>query len=93
MLRFGIISTAKIAQDHVIPAIQDARNCVVSAIASRDHAKARAVADRFSVPHAFGSYEEMLASDVIDAVYIPLPTSQHVEWTIKAANRRQTRAV
>ncbi len=86
MLRFGIISTAKIAQDHVIPAIQDARNCVVSAIASRDHAKARAVADRFSVPHAFGSYEEMLASDVIDAVYIPLPTSQHVEWTIKAAN-------
>lgn len=86
MLRFGIISTAKIAQDHVIPAIQDAQNCVVSAIASRDHAKARAVADRFSVPHAFGSYEEMLASDVIDAVYIPLPTSQHVEWTIKSAD-------
>ncbi|MDH7802624.1 putative dehydrogenase [Rhizobium sp. AN70] len=86
MLRFGIISTAKIAQDHVIPAIQDAKNCVVSAIASRDHTKARMVADRFSVPHAFGSYEEMLASDVIDAVYIPLPTSQHVEWTIKAAN-------
>ncbi len=86
MLRFGIISTAKIARDHVIPAIQDAENCVVSAIASRDHARARAVADRFSVAHAFGSYEEMLASDVIDAVYIPLPTSQHVEWTIKAAD-------
>lgn len=86
MLRFGIISTAKIAQDHVIPAIQDAQNCVVSAIASRDPAKARAVADRFSVPYAFGSYEEMLASDVIDAVYIPLPTSQHVEWTVRAAD-------
>ena len=86
MLRFGIISTAKIAQDHVIPAMQDAKDCVVSAIASRDLAKARVVADRFSVPHAFGSYEEMLASDVIDAVYIPLPTSQHVEWTIRAAD-------
>ncbi|MFK0385238.1 Gfo/Idh/MocA family protein [Agrobacterium sp. NPDC090273] len=85
MLRFGIISTAKIAQDHVIPAIQDARDCVVTAIASRDLGKARSVADRFSAPHAFGTYEEMLASDVIDAVYIPLPTSQHVEWTIKAA--------
>lgn len=85
MLRFGILSTAKIGQTAVVPAIQDAENCVVTAIASRDHARARAMADRFSVPHAFGSYEEMLASDVIDAVYIPLPTSQHVEWTIKAA--------
>lgn len=86
MLRFGILSTAKIGRELVVPAIQDAQNCVVTAIASRDLAKARAMADRFSVPHAFGSYEEMLASDMIDAVYIPLPTSQHVEWTIKAAD-------
>lgn len=85
MFRFGILSTARIGQNAVIPAIQDAENAVVSAIASRDLARARAMADRFSVPHAFGSYEEMLASDAIDAVYIPLPTSQHVEWTIKAA--------
>ncbi|WP_331372964.1 Gfo/Idh/MocA family protein [Sinorhizobium chiapasense] len=86
MLRFGILSTAKIGRELVVPAIQDAENCVVSAVASRDLAKARAMADRFSVQHAFGSYEEMLASDVIDAVYIPLPTSQHVDWTIKAAD-------
>ena len=86
MLRFGIISTAKIGHELVVPAIQDAENCVVTAIASRDLAKARAYADRFSIPHAFGSYEEMLASDQIDAVYIPLPTSQHIEWSIKAAD-------
>jgi predicted dehydrogenase len=86
MLRFGILSTAKIARDAVMPAIQDAENCIVSAVASRDMTKARALADRFGAPHAFGSYEEMLGSDVIDAVYIPLPTSQHVEWAIKAAN-------
>jgi predicted dehydrogenase len=86
MLRFGIISTAKIGRDLVVPAIQDAENCVVTAVASRDLTNARAMADRFSVPHAFGSYDEMLASDKIDAVYIPLPTSQHVEWSIKAAD-------
>lgn len=86
MLRFGILSTAKIARDAVMPAIQDAENAVITAVASRDVSKARALADRFGVPYAFGSYEEMLASDVIDAVYIPLPTSQHVEWSIKAAN-------
>jgi predicted dehydrogenase len=85
MLRFGILSTAKIARDAVIPAIQDAENCVVSAIASRDIAKAQAVAERFGIAETFGSYEEMLQSDAIDAVYIPLPTSQHVEWSIKAA--------
>lgn len=86
MLRFGILSTAKIGRELVVPAIQDAENCVVTAIASRDFDKARAMADRFSVPHAFGRYEEMLASDLIDAVYIPLPTSQHIEWSIKAAD-------
>jgi predicted dehydrogenase len=86
MLRFGILSTAKIGRDAVVPAMQDAENGVVTAVASRDLSKARAMADRFSVQHAFGSYEEMLASDVIDAVYIPLPTSKHVEWSIKAAD-------
>ena len=86
MIRWGILSTAKIGIDHVIPAILKSDNGVVSAIASRSVEKAQAVAERFGAPHAFGSYEEMLASDAIDAVYIPLITSQHVEWSIKAAD-------
>lgn len=85
MLRFGILSTAKIGRELVVPAIQDAENAVVTAIASRDLARARAMADRFSVAHAFGDYDAMLASDQIDAVYIPLPTAQHVEWSLRAA--------
>ncbi|MGN6471861.1 MAG: Gfo/Idh/MocA family protein [Rhizobiaceae bacterium] len=89
MFRWGILSTAKIGRDHVIPALQDAENGVVAAIASRDLAKARALADRFGVPHPFGSYEEMLASDAIDGVYIPLPTSEHVEWAIRAADAKK----
>ncbi len=85
MLKFGIVSTANIGVAHVIPAIQNASNCMVAAIASRDRKKARKVARQFDVPLTFGSYEELLESDEIDAVYIPLPTSQHVEWTLKAA--------
>ena len=88
MLRFGILSTAKIGRELVVPAIQDAENCVVTAVASRDLAKARAMADRFSVPHAFGSYEEMLASDTIDAVYIPLPTSRPMPESMCSAKSR-----
>ena len=86
MFRWGVLSTAKIGREHVIPAILEAGNGVLSAIASRDVEKARALAHRFGAPHAFGSYEEMLASDAIDGVYIPLPTSQHVEWAIRAAD-------
>ena len=85
MFRWGVLSTANIARNQLLPAMQDARNGVASAIASRDLARARDVADRFGAPHAFGSYEELLASDTVDGVYIPLPTSQHVGWSLKAA--------
>lgn len=85
MFRWGVLSTAKIGREQVLPAISEAENGVLAAVASRDAAKARALADRFGAPHAFGSYEAMLASDTIDGVYIPLPTSQHVEWAVKAA--------
>jgi len=85
MFRWGILSTAKIAREQLLPAMQDAENGVVTAIASRDKSRAQALAGRFGVPHAFGSYEELLASDTVDGVYIPLPTSQHIEWSLKAA--------
>ncbi|MEP2027268.1 MAG: Gfo/Idh/MocA family oxidoreductase [Paracoccaceae bacterium] len=89
MLNWGILSTAKIGVEHVIPAILSSNNGSVAAIASRSLAKAEKLAERFVIPHVFGSYEEMLASDAIDAVYIPLPTSQHVEWAIKAADAKK----
>jgi predicted dehydrogenase len=84
MFRWGVLSTAKIAREHLLPAMVEAENGVLSAIASRDLSKARALADRFGAPHAFGSYGELLASKDVDGVYIPLPTAQHVEWTAKA---------
>ncbi|MDC0434020.1 Gfo/Idh/MocA family oxidoreductase [bacterium] len=84
MIRFGILSTATIAREQLIPAIHQAHNAQLAAIASRKEKKARSLAQTCGAASAFGSYEEMLASDTIDAVYIPLPTSQHVEWTLKA---------
>lgn len=84
MFRWGVLSTAKIGREQVLPAIADSDNGVLTAVASRDAARARKLADRFGARHAFGSYEELLASDTVDGVYIPLPTSQHVEWAAKA---------
>jgi len=85
MFRWGILSTANIGLENVIPAHLEADNATVAAIASRSIRKARKVAAHFGIPNAFGSYDELLASDLIDAVYIPLPTSQHIEWSIRAA--------
>ena len=84
-VRWGIISTADIGVSKVVPAIQAADNCEVVGIASRGYDRARDVADRLGIPHAHGSYEELLATPDIDAVYIPLPNDMHREWTLKAA--------
>ncbi len=84
MFRWGVLSTARIGREQVLPAIAEADNGILAAVASRDIGKARALATRFGAAHAFGSYEELLASNGVDGVYIPLPTSQHVEWAAKA---------
>lgn len=86
MLRWGILSTAKIAREQMVPAIQLAKNACVSGIASRELGKAEAMAKRFSIPETYGSYEAMLASPTLDAIYIPLPSAHHVDWSIQAAN-------
>ena len=84
-IRWGIISTARIGTDKVIPAIQKGENCEVVAIASRDQRTAAEVAGNLAIPHAYGSYEDLLESDDVDAVYIPLPNHLHAEWTKAAA--------
>ncbi|MBZ9849796.1 Gfo/Idh/MocA family oxidoreductase [Mesorhizobium sp. CA14] len=84
MFRWGVLSTAKIGREQLLPAIVESENGVLSAIASRDLSKAKALGERFGACHAFGSYEDLLACKQVDGVYIPLPTSQHVEWTAKA---------
>ncbi len=84
-VRWGILSTADIGMSKVTPAIQRAPNCDVVAIASRDGQRAAEAAGRLGIPRSFGAYEELLSSDDIDAVYIPLPNDMHAEWTFKAA--------
>jgi predicted dehydrogenase len=85
VLRWGILSTADIARRKVVPGMRTAERCEVVAIASRDGARARTVADELGIPTAHGSYEALLADPGIDAVYIPLPNHLHAEWAIAAA--------
>jgi predicted dehydrogenase len=91
LCRFGILGTAGIARKNW-RGIHLSGNATVSAVASRNIASANKFIDECSAqvpqrtrPQAFGSYEELLASDAVDAVYIPLPTALRHEWVIRAA--------
>ncbi|MDT3375941.1 Gfo/Idh/MocA family oxidoreductase [Labrys neptuniae] len=82
--RWGILSTAKIGTGKVIPGIQRAKGAEAVAIASRDLARAEAVAKELGIPKAYGSYEALLADPDIDAIYNPLPNHLHVPLTLQA---------
>ena len=84
-VRWGILSTAAIAVNKVILAMQQGDWSEVLAIASRDINKATQVAQRLGIPRAYGTYKELLADREIDAIYNPLPNHLHVPWTIRAA--------
>jgi len=83
-VRWGVLSTANIGMQKVLPAMQRGQLCEIVAIASRDESTAQGAADRLGIPKAYGSYEAMLADPEIDAIYNPLPNHLHVPWSIKA---------
>lgn len=83
-VRWGVLSTARIGVEKVIPAMQLSEYCDIAAIASRSLEKAQVVAEQLVIPKAYSSYEELLADSDVDAVYIPLPNHLHVPWSIRA---------
>ncbi|HCD52346.1 MAG TPA: NAD-binding protein [Balneolaceae bacterium] len=83
-VKWGILSTAKIGTKNVIPSMQRSELCDIVAISSRKLENARNVAEELEIPKYYGSYEELLADEEIEAIYNPLPNHLHVPWTIKA---------
>ncbi len=83
-VRWGVLSTANIGTEKVLPAMQQGQLCEIAALASRSQATGQAAATRLGIPKVYGSYEALLADPEIDAIYNPLPNHLHVPWTIKA---------
>jgi D-xylose 1-dehydrogenase (NADP+, D-xylono-1,5-lactone-forming) len=87
-VRWGVLSTAGIAQKEQIPAFLRSSNAVVTAIATGSGIeKALEVAKRFGIEKTYDSYEKLLDDTEIDAVYIPLPNHLHKKWVIEAAKK------
>ncbi len=82
---WGVLSTAKIGRERVLPGMKKSRLLEIRAIASRDEARAREVAGALGIPKSYGSYEALLADPEIEAVYNPLPNHLHVPLTLQAA--------
>jgi len=82
---WGVLSTAKIGLQKVLPGMQKSPYCDIRAIASRSVDSAAAAARTLGIPKAYGSYEELIADPDIEAIYNPLPNNMHVHWTLEAA--------
>ena len=82
-VKWGFLSTANI-NDKLLPGAEASPDVELVAVASRDLGRAKAYARERGIEHAYGSYEDLLADPKIEAVYISLPNSMHVEWSIQA---------
>ncbi len=83
-LRLGVLGAARIARGGIMPAARRTDSVEVVAVATRGGKKAREVRDIAPDAELFEDYDSLLKSAGVDAIYIPLPNSMHVEWTIKA---------
>jgi xylose dehydrogenase (NAD/NADP) len=86
-LRWGVISSAQIGLNSVIPAIQQSTNGRVVCLGTPRISGIRARAEKLGIPRLYDNYAAVLDDPEVEAVYIPLPNSKHREWTLRAAER------
>ena len=87
-MKLGLLSTARI-NELLVAGARQASDVEVVAIGSRDRVRAEAQAQALGVPRAHGSYEALLADPDVEAVYVALPNSLHVEWSLRALQAGQ----
>lgn len=88
-IKWGVMSTAYIFERDTAEGMRQAENCELYAIAGRSMEKARLFKEKYGFSVAYGSYQELLDDPQVEAVYIPLPNTMHVEWTIKALQAKK----
>ncbi len=82
-LRWGILGTGNIARQFA-QGIKSAKRCELAAVGSRSRSSAHVFAESNEMPQFYGSYQEVLADNAVDVVYVSLPNSMHHEWAIRA---------
>ena len=85
-LKVGILGVSNHFLKRVLLPLKETENCFSYGIASRDKEKASVIADRFNIPKAYTTYDDLLSDPDVDIVYIPLPNHLHAGWIKKAAD-------
>jgi xylose dehydrogenase (NAD/NADP) len=86
-VRWGVISSAQIGLNHIIPAIQRSANGRVVCLGTPHQDRVRERVQKLGIDRLYDSYAAVLDDPEVEAVYIPLPNSMHREWTLRAAER------
>jgi len=89
IINWGILSSAKIGWEHVIPAILKSKNSKLVAIASRNTLRAKKLAQKFKIDKSYGSYQELYKDQEIDVIYNPLPNHLHIKSSIEACKNKK----
>ena len=89
IINWGILSSAKIGWEHVIPAILKSKNSKLVAIASRNTLRAKKLAQKFKIDKSYGSYQELYEDQEIDVIYNPLPNHLHIKSSIEACKNKK----
>ena len=89
IINWGILSSAKIGWEHVIPAILKSKNSKLVAIASRNTLRAKKLAQKFKIDKSYGSYQELYNDQEIDVIYNPLPNHLHIKSSIEACKNKK----
>src|SRR5690606_24705647 len=84
-VRWGVLGSANIAASAFVPAVKESGGGRLVAVGSRDEERARGFAETHGFAKAYGSYEQVLDDPEVEAVYIPLPNTYHLEWIVRAA--------
>ena len=89
IINWGILSSAKIGWEHVIPAILKSKNIKLVAIASRNTLRAKKLAQKFKIDKSYGSYQELYKDQEVDVIYNPLPNHLHIKSSIEACKNKK----
>ncbi len=87
VVKWGVLSTARIGLEKVIPAMQTCENLEITAIASRDKEKSESAARQLGIKNFYADYESLIDDPEVEAIYNPLPNHLHFDWTKKAMEK------
>ncbi|HAA86417.1 MAG TPA: gfo/Idh/MocA family oxidoreductase [Kosmotogaceae bacterium] len=86
-VKFGVLGISNHFVKRVLFPLKRSETVEIYAVASRSEEKSRSFAAEHGIQKSYGSYDELIEDQEVDAIYIPLPNHLHAEYSVKAARQ------